>query len=263
MVIVVGSSLCVYPGFVPQLSWSKLCKLTASQNCPSTPYRTRGQQALLSKNYGKLSRIAKFRRNLQESDQKTCPNPQEIIGIVLTDCKSIGPEPLWIVMPGNSWLWTEQLSEVSSNCWQCALGLQKLQDVDWQLSDLSGICRSCLPKLQNALENFTICMLHLPNSAQKSNNCTYKVQKPLPETTSTEMWGCTLYAFKNRQPLPRNIRVTDLTEKYFWGINLVIGYRSATEKYSQIILVIILAATVVAEWTWIPIEAPLHELDLP
>ena len=49
-----------------------------------------------------------------------------------------------------------------------------------------------------------------------------------------------------RQPLPRNIhRVTGLTEKYSWGVNLVIGYRSATEKYSQtIILVIILAATV-------------------
>ena len=49
-----------------------------------------------------------------------------------------------------------------------------------------------------------------------------------------------------RQPLPRNIhRVTDLTEKKIWGINSVIGYRTATEKYSQtIILVIILAATV-------------------
>ena len=49
-----------------------------------------------------------------------------------------------------------------------------------------------------------------------------------------------------RQPLPRNIhRVTDLTEKYFCGINLVIGYRSATDKYSYaIILVVILVATV-------------------
>ena len=62
------------------------------------------------------------------------------------------------------------------------------------------------------------------------------------------MWGCTLHAFYKRQPLPRNIhRVTDLTEKYFWGINLVISYRSATGKDSQtIILAIILAATVIS-----------------
>ena len=57
------------------------------------------------------------------------------------------------------------------------------------------------------------------------------------------MWGCIRF---DRQPLPRNIhRVADLTEKRFWGINLVIGYRSTTEKYSQtIMLVIILAARV-------------------
>ena len=60
--------------------------------CPNTPHRAHGQHAILSKNYGKRSWIAKFQRNLQDSDQKACPNPQ--VGIVLIDCKSIGPEPL-------------------------------------------------------------------------------------------------------------------------------------------------------------------------
>ena len=54
-----------------------------------------------------------------------------------------------------------------------------------------------------------------------------KCKSLYPRQLAQEMWGYILY----RQPLPRNIhRVTDLTEKYFWGINLVIGFRSATEK---------------------------------
>ena len=75
------------------------------------------------------------------------------------------------------------------------------------------------------------------------------------------MWGCTLHAFY-RQPLPRNIhRVTDLTQKYFWGINLVIGYRYATEKYSQtIVLVIVLAAMVNGHRrSYVELEVPKRE----
>ena len=52
-----------------------------------------------------------------------------------------------------------------------------------------------------------------------------------------------------RQPLPRNIhRVTDLTENISWGINLVIGYRSATEKYSLTIILVIILAAMVISW---------------
>ena len=58
-------------------------------------------------------------------------NPQGITGIVLTDALQIN----WTRTSlnrhaGNSWIETEQLAQVSSNFWQCALNLQKLPDVD-------------------------------------------------------------------------------------------------------------------------------------
>ena len=43
---------------------------------------TDGKQSSQKTTESERSRIAKFRRNLQDSDQKTCPNPQEILGIV-------------------------------------------------------------------------------------------------------------------------------------------------------------------------------------
>ena len=75
--------------------WSLSCLEASCANslrpkiCPNTLCRAHRQQTILSKTYKKRSRIAKFQRNLQDSDQQACPNPQEILGIVLTDCNLI------------------------------------------------------------------------------------------------------------------------------------------------------------------------------
>ena len=129
------------------------------------------------KNYGKRSRTAKFRRKIQDSDPKACPNPQEIIGLYLQIAKL-----------------DQNLSE--SSCLETrGFGLNKCLKSQAIFGSVLSDCknsqmwtencpifqnyRGCVP-LQNALENSTICMQYLPNSARKSNNCTYKVQKPLP-----------------------------------------------------------------------------------
>ena len=162
-------------------------------------------KTILSKNYGRRSRI---QQNSEATPrirtQKPVANPQEIIGIVLTDCKSIGPEPLWIVMPGNSWIWTDQLSEVSSNFWQCALGLQKLPDVDWKLSDLSEIAGVAFlnSKIPLKIPRFAcnICQTQHESPTIVLTKC----KSLYPRQLAQEMWGCTLHAF-----LP-----TATTEKY-------------------------------------------------
>ena len=63
--------------------------------------------------------------------KNACLNPQEIIGLCLQIANQLDQnlsESSCLETRGI--FWTEQLSEVSSNLWQCALRLQKLPDVD-------------------------------------------------------------------------------------------------------------------------------------
>ena len=122
------------------------------------------------KDYGKCSRIAKFRRNLQDSDQKTCPNPQEILGIVLTDCKmswtktslncqeilGIGVHKFHKCLGTrgfglNNCLKSQAILAVCSRTAKTPrCGLKTVRTFRH--------CRGCVPKLQNTLATCMICL---------------------------------------------------------------------------------------------------------
>ena len=149
----------------------------------------------------------------------------------LKDCK-IAKEP-----PG----FGPKMSESSGNHKDCTYRLQinwtrtslnrhawKLVDLDWtivwSLKQFLAVCSrtaktprcglkivgsfrncwGCVPKLQNALENSTICMQYLPNSARNPTIVLTKCKSLYPRQLAQEMWGCSLHAF-----LP-----TATTEKY-------------------------------------------------
>ena len=137
------------------------------------------------------------------------------------------------------------MPEVSDKFWQCALELQQFPDVDWKLSQFSEIAGvaflDCKMPLKIPRFACNICQ----NLHESPRIVLTKCESLYPGQLAQETWGCTLHTF-----LP-----TTTTEKYLqsyrpyrekiWGIDLVIGYRAATEKCSQtIILVMIWAATV-------------------
>ena len=159
------------------------------------------QQEILSKNYGKRSRIAKFQRNLQDPDKKACPNPQEVLGIMLTDCKinwtktSLNRQEIlgiaFTKMSGNSWI----LSEVSGSSWQCPPGLQNLPGVDSKLSGLSEIAGVALPnyKMPLKIPRFAYAASACQNPHESPTIVLTKCESLYPRQLAQEMWGCTLH----------------------------------------------------------------------
>ena len=88
------------------------------------------------------------------------------------------------------------------------------------------------PKLQNALVYSTIWVQYLPNPHESPTIVLTKCESLCPRQLAREMWGCTLHTVLPTATTGKYSQsYRPYREKKIWRINLVIGYRSATEKY--------------------------------
>ena len=228
-VIAVGSSLCVYPGLVPRLSWSKLCKFVASQNLSeyATP-RSRTAKNPLRK-LRKALTDCKIPKEPPGLRPKACPNSQEVLGIVLpirpavpkssenenfrSKSTSVTMGHIWpkfVFWPKfgfkpektkfyfkrsleKSFVLRSQISQMSGNSWIWTEQLSEVSGSSWLCSWTAKTPR-CGLKTVRTFRSCRGCVAKLQNALENSTTCMQNLPKSARKSNN-----CT---YEVRKPLP-------------------------------------------------------------